>query len=435
MAEEAKNEGVTIPAAINRVRIAVFAIYFTLPAVALSALPGHAERGRRVPDPARPDRGAGRLRRRPGAGRGQADGPRAVPARRRDLRRPAGRHDPVPGHQRGHHRRLAARLLDGHPPPDARLAAPPAPALPHAVDRHPRLLGRRDRPHASGPGGPAGPGLLVRRAAVVHDGPRRRRPPARQAPGRAAALPRARQHQDRQLRRAAVRARRRHRSPRSRSSSSSRSTCRWPRSATAWLLVGIVVYTVYRRRQGLDLPSTHKVAIPQPVIEHEAEYDSVLVCFGDDGYDAQVVATAAKLAARKRRGIHVLVTINVPYSLPIGAPMKQEAGDRAQPDRAGQGPGRRARLRARRARAAGPGRAPDHRGGAGHARGRGRDAAAAARQGRLGVRQDARDRARRAALPRDHRVLAGRLARRPTRSRRPGRWRDDAGGDPHPVGR
>jgi APA family basic amino acid/polyamine antiporter len=91
---------------------------------------------------------------------------------------------------------------------------------------------------------------------------------------------------------------------------------------TAWLLVGVVVYAVYRRRQGLDLTSTHKVAIPQPVIEHEAEYDSVLVCFGDDGYDAQVVATASKLAARKRRGIHVLVTINVPYSLPIGAVMK-----------------------------------------------------------------------------------------------------------------
>ena len=50
MAEEAKDEGKTIPAAINRVRIAVFAIYFTLPAVALSALPVtfDAERGEYV---------------------------------------------------------------------------------------------------------------------------------------------------------------------------------------------------------------------------------------------------------------------------------------------------------------------------------------------------------------------------------------------------
>src|SRR3954452_6914793 len=39
MAEEAKDEVKTIPAAIKRVAIAVFAIYFTLPAVALVALP------------------------------------------------------------------------------------------------------------------------------------------------------------------------------------------------------------------------------------------------------------------------------------------------------------------------------------------------------------------------------------------------------------
>ena len=55
MAEEAKDERKTIPAAINRVRIAVYAIYFTLPAVALSALPVERDpRDRRVPDAARP---------------------------------------------------------------------------------------------------------------------------------------------------------------------------------------------------------------------------------------------------------------------------------------------------------------------------------------------------------------------------------------------
>ena len=43
----------------------------------------------------------------------------------------------------------------------------------------------------------------------------------------------------------------------------------------------MVVYLLYRRRQGLDLTSTHKVAIPQPVVDHEAEYDSVLVPLGD----------------------------------------------------------------------------------------------------------------------------------------------------------
>ncbi|MEO8688472.1 MAG: universal stress protein [Solirubrobacteraceae bacterium] len=88
-----------------------------------------------------------------------------------------------------------------------------------------------------------------------------------------------------------------------------------------WLVLGIAVFVTYRRRHGLDLTSTHKVAIAQPVVDHEAEYDSVLVHFGDSGYDDQVLATARKLAARKRRGIHVLVTITVPNSMDIDAPM------------------------------------------------------------------------------------------------------------------
>jgi APA family basic amino acid/polyamine antiporter len=89
----------------------------------------------------------------------------------------------------------------------------------------------------------------------------------------------------------------------------------------SWLALGLLVYPLYRRRQGLDLSSTHKVAIPQPVVDHEAEYDSVLVHFGDDYYDEQMLATAVKLAARKRRGIHVLVTITVPNSRQIDASM------------------------------------------------------------------------------------------------------------------
>src|SRR3954453_4212473 len=91
-----------------------------------------------------------------------------------------------------------------------------------------------------------------------------------------------------------------------------------------WLILGVVVYTLFRRRQGLDLTSTHKVAIPQPVVDHEAEYDSVLVPIGEEGYDEHVIATAAKLAARKRRGIHILAFVTVPHALPIDARMDEE---------------------------------------------------------------------------------------------------------------
>jgi len=91
-----------------------------------------------------------------------------------------------------------------------------------------------------------------------------------------------------------------------------------------WLVLGVAVYVAYRRRQGLDLVSTYKVAIPQPVVDHEAEYDSVLVPLVDGRYDAHVIATATKLAARKRRGIHVLALMTVPNALPIDARMAAE---------------------------------------------------------------------------------------------------------------
>ena len=54
------------PRSIRLVAIAVFAIYFTLPLIALSALPVEKV-GRRLRDEARPPAGGGRLRERPGA--------------------------------------------------------------------------------------------------------------------------------------------------------------------------------------------------------------------------------------------------------------------------------------------------------------------------------------------------------------------------------
>jgi len=93
-----------------------------------------------------------------------------------------------------------------------------------------------------------------------------------------------------------------------------------------WLAVGMIVYPVYRHRHGLDLTTTTKVAIPRPATETEAEYESVLVAFDEHGFVPEVMATAARLAARRRRGIHVLVTIAVPAANPISAAMPaQEA--------------------------------------------------------------------------------------------------------------
>ena len=87
-------------------------------------------------------------------------------------------------------------------------------------------------------------------------------------------------------------------------------------SGVLWLALGITGYVLYRRNQGLSLTQTTKVVMPKPIVEHEVEYESVLVAFEDGQYSAEAVATAAKLAARRRRGIHVLVTITVPANAP-----------------------------------------------------------------------------------------------------------------------
>jgi basic amino acid/polyamine antiporter, APA family len=95
-------------------------------------------------------------------------------------------------------------------------------------------------------------------------------------------------------------------------------------AGTGWLVLGIAIYLAFRRRHGLDLTSTFKVAIPQPVVDHEAEYDSVLVPLVDGAYDERVMATAIKLAAGKRRGIHVLGLITVPNALTIDSTQPEE---------------------------------------------------------------------------------------------------------------
>ena len=313
MAGEAKDEAKTIPAAIKRVMIAVFAIYFTLPWIALSALPvrcdADGENCTTLLGVAKEDGG-------------YASDPILGIVKNMDLGSfqgvaevyvaclavtilVAATNAGVLGVSRlvysmGMHRQM----------PDA--PAPAASALPHALPRHPRVLRARLRRAAAGRGGVPRPDLRVRRDALVLDGPPGADPAARHrarcrpgptgAPGTCA---------------------------------SAATTCRRSRSlgvtgtllsfgvisalnvpvaiaGTGWLLLGILVYVVYRRRQGLDLTSTHKVAIAQPVVDHEAEYDSVLVYFGDGGYDDQVLATARKLAAQKRRGIHVLVTDHGP---------------------------------------------------------------------------------------------------------------------------
>jgi basic amino acid/polyamine antiporter, APA family len=128
-------------------------------------------------------------------------------------------------------------------------------------------------------------------------------------------------------------------------------------SGVIWLSLGIGGYVLYRRNQGLSLTQTTKVVMPQPIVDHEVEYESILVAFEDGQYSEEAIAMAVRLAARRRRGIHVLVTLNVPANAPIDASMP-DAESKAQVavDQARVRGGRRVTGHYEKVRAGGAGR-------------------------------------------------------------------------------
>ena len=91
-----------------------------------------------------------------------------------------------------------------------------------------------------------------------------------------------------------------------------------------WMAFGAALYIGYRRRQALPVTETVKVVLPEPLDVEEVEFRSVLVPFEDDPFSELTVATAVRLASRKRRGIHVISLLNVPAHLPIDAPLPRQ---------------------------------------------------------------------------------------------------------------
>jgi basic amino acid/polyamine antiporter, APA family len=96
-----------------------------------------------------------------------------------------------------------------------------------------------------------------------------------------------------------------------------------------WMALGTAIYLLYRRSLGLSPSQTHKVLLPEPLGVEEIEYKSVLVAFEDDEpFNEQTMVTAVKLAAKRRRAVHVIAIVTVPNHLPLDAtlgPQEQEA--------------------------------------------------------------------------------------------------------------
>jgi basic amino acid/polyamine antiporter, APA family len=95
-----------------------------------------------------------------------------------------------------------------------------------------------------------------------------------------------------------------------------------------WMVLGITVYVLYRRNQKLPLTETVKVVLPEPLGVEEVEYKSILVAFEDDeSFSPEMVATAVKLASKRRRGIHIHSMMTVPTNLPLNAEMPDQEAE------------------------------------------------------------------------------------------------------------
>jgi basic amino acid/polyamine antiporter, APA family len=95
-----------------------------------------------------------------------------------------------------------------------------------------------------------------------------------------------------------------------------------------WMALGIALYVLYRRNQRLPLTETVKVLLPEPLGVEEIEYRSVLVGFEDgEPFSEEMVATAVKLASKRRRGIHVHSMMTVPTHLPLNADLSEQEAE------------------------------------------------------------------------------------------------------------
>ncbi|HWW66992.1 MAG TPA: universal stress protein, partial [Solirubrobacterales bacterium] len=83
-----------------------------------------------------------------------------------------------------------------------------------------------------------------------------------------------------------------------------------------------------RRNQKLPLTETVKVLLPEPLGVEEIEYRSVLVAFEDgEPFSEEMVATAVKLASKRRRGIHIHSMLTVPTNLPLNAELPEREAE------------------------------------------------------------------------------------------------------------
>jgi basic amino acid/polyamine antiporter, APA family len=94
-------------------------------------------------------------------------------------------------------------------------------------------------------------------------------------------------------------------------------TTRWV--GLGWLVLGFVLYAVYRRRAQLPLSQT--VRLPALVLGLEVEFRTILVPVLRTAESEEALVAAARLAHERRARIVILHVLEVPLDLPLDAEM------------------------------------------------------------------------------------------------------------------
>jgi len=94
-------------------------------------------------------------------------------------------------------------------------------------------------------------------------------------------------------------------------------------AGTAWLLVGLLFYVLYRRRLKLPLRGTNRAPVPLgPALA--LEYRSILVPIVAGPESREAVEVAARLATERAGRIVLLRVIVVPLELPLDADLTEQ---------------------------------------------------------------------------------------------------------------
>jgi APA family basic amino acid/polyamine antiporter len=90
-----------------------------------------------------------------------------------------------------------------------------------------------------------------------------------------------------------------------------------------WMLLGFVMYAIYRRSQKLSLTETVKIEVA-PVQFPDVEYNNILIPIVGTKISREAMVMACELAAEEKSSIEALVIIEVPMNLPLEAVLPDE---------------------------------------------------------------------------------------------------------------